>query len=110
MKTIAVLILMSVFLSVGASAQEAKTLATGKNIQWKVQKVETNQKQVSPRIAYYKSCSSDLWRSKNNIPADFPKYQDTGNPKNDLTRYLEQKKAWIAIHPEEYNTIKHLSL
>jgi hypothetical protein len=44
------------------------------------------------------------------LPVDFPKYNDTGNPKEDEARYHEQKQKWIKKHPDEYEKIKHLNL
>lgn len=44
------------------------------------------------------------------IPESFPKYIDTGNPKEDEARYYEAKQKWIKEHPQEYEKIKHLNL
>ena len=44
------------------------------------------------------------------IPADFPKYIDTGNPKKDRADYHEAKQKWIKENPEAFEKIKHLHL
>lgn len=36
------------------------------------------------------------------LPADFPKYTDTGNPAADNDRYNAAKQAWIAANPALY--------
>lgn len=46
----------------------------------------------------------------NNVPESFPRYLDTGNSKEDLERYHNQKQKWIEEHPEEFEKIKHLKL
>lgn len=50
------------------------------------------------------------YRKDNKVPADFPKYIDTGNPKQDADNYYLAKQAWIKNHPESFQKIKHLSL
>lgn len=47
---------------------------------------------------------------QNNVPSDFPRYIDTGNPKQDCARYHEAKQDWIRNNPELYEKIKHLNL
>ncbi|HBX52494.1 MAG: hypothetical protein A2275_14470 [Bacteroidetes bacterium RIFOXYA12_FULL_35_11] len=44
------------------------------------------------------------------IPADFPKYKDTGNPKKDRADYHDAKQKWIRKNPVEFEKIKHLHL
>lgn len=44
------------------------------------------------------------------IPESFPKYIDTGNPKEDEANYYEAKQKWIKDHPDEYQKIRHLNL
>ncbi|MFH2094245.1 MAG: hypothetical protein ABIJ16_00990 [Bacteroidota bacterium] len=44
------------------------------------------------------------------IPESFPKYIDTGNPKEDEAAYYEAKQKWIREYPDEYEKIKHLNL
>ena len=44
------------------------------------------------------------------IPEDFPKYVDTGDPKNDRVRFYEEKQKWIKENPERFEKIKHLNL
>ena len=36
------------------------------------------------------------------LPADFPKYVDTGDKERDVLNYDMQKKAWITTHTEKY--------
>ncbi len=40
--------------------------------------------------------------SKWEYPADFPKYQDTQDPKQDKQKFAEAKQKWIETHPEEW--------
>lgn len=37
--------------------------------------------------------------------AKAPTYHDTGNATADQARYDQEKKAWIAAHPEEYKAL-----
>lgn len=39
------------------------------------------------------------------IPEDYPKYKDTGNPKADEENYAQKKKEWIEKNPEKYKEI-----
>lgn len=39
------------------------------------------------------------------IPADFPKYENTGNTEQDQKRYTEAKNLWIQQNPEAYTQI-----
>ena len=39
------------------------------------------------------------------LPADFPKYVDTGNPQQDNQKYIATKQAWIAANPAVYEKI-----
>jgi hypothetical protein len=41
------------------------------------------------------------------LPEDFPKYIDTGNPEQDRANYRKAKNAWIATHPEEYKKLNN---
>jgi hypothetical protein len=49
-------------------------------------------------------------KTETKIPADFPKYKDTGNPKQDRADYYDAKQKWIKEHPVEFEKIKHLHL
>ncbi len=40
--------------------------------------------------------------SQSTMPADFPKYVNTGNKEQDDANYTAAKAAWIAQHPDEY--------
>lgn len=39
------------------------------------------------------------------LPADFPKFIDTGNPKSDNYNYQKAKENWILENPEKYKII-----
>ncbi|MCX7954137.1 MAG: hypothetical protein N3A01_02985 [Bacteroidales bacterium] len=52
----------------------------------------------------------EYYLKKNNVPDNFPRYKNTGNPKEDLNRYHNEKQKWIKENPEEYEKIKHLNL
>ena len=41
------------------------------------------------------------------LPADFPKYIDTGNPETDRMNYKKAKDEWIKQHPKEYKEINN---
>ena len=53
---------------------------------------------------------SEEYRIANNIPSDFPRFIDTGNPKVDGENYFNAKQAWIKANPTRFEKIKHLSL
>jgi len=44
------------------------------------------------------------------LPADFPKYIDTGNKKQDLANFHEAKQKWIKENPERFKKIQKLNL
>ena len=39
------------------------------------------------------------------LPSDFPKFIDTGNPQSDITDYQKTKDDWILKNPDKYKTI-----
>ncbi|HLP10967.1 MAG TPA: hypothetical protein VK177_03485 [Flavobacteriales bacterium] len=39
------------------------------------------------------------------VPADFPKYVDTGNPEADANSFRAAKEQWYALHPAEAQKI-----
>ncbi len=43
------------------------------------------------------------------LPADFPKYTDTGNPQQDNQKYTAAKQAWIAANPAVYEKMNEQS-
>jgi len=49
-------------------------------------------------------------KTSQNIPDDFPKYIDTGNPKIDKDNYYEAKQEWIKNNPERFEKIRTLNL
>ncbi len=71
-----------------------------------VQKVKANQKQAVVVPNY----PTEAYLKANNVPDDFPRYHDTGNPKLDGARYHEAKQAWIKKNPKAFEKIKHLNL
>jgi hypothetical protein len=40
------------------------------------------------------------------MPADFPKFNDTGNPRTDAADYQKRKRQWIENNPEKYKKLK----
>ena len=42
-----------------------------------------------------------------NLPEDFPKYIDTGNPSFDIQDYINRKQEWINNNPEKYAKISN---
>jgi len=71
-----------------------------------VKKVKANEKKAVIQPNY----PTDEYLKANNVPEDFPRYKDTGNPKLDGARYHDEKQAWIKKHPKEFEKIKHLNL
>ncbi len=63
---------------------------------------------LQEKIYYLKHLEE--YRKENNVPDDFPRYHDTGNPKKDLDTYYQAKQEWIKKNPEKFEKIKHLSL
>ncbi len=60
------------------------------------------------KIEYLKNL--EQYRKENNVPEDFPRFIDTGNPKKDLDNYYKAKQEWIKNNPERFEKIKHLNL
>jgi len=54
----------------------------------------------------YISWNTESFRSQNNIPADFPKFIDTGNTENDVRNFEISVKRWIDQNPEEHKKIQ----
>jgi nitrate/TMAO reductase-like tetraheme cytochrome c subunit len=75
-------------------------------------KVKKTEKKASnkyqSKIEYLKNL--EQYRKENNVPEDFPRFIDTGNPKNDLDNYYKAKQEWIKNNPEKFEKIKHLNL
>jgi len=71
-----------------------------------VQKTKANEKTAVIQPNY----PTDEYLKAHNVPEDFPRYKDTGNPKLDGARYHDEKQAWIKKHPKEFEKIKHLNL
>ncbi len=63
---------------------------------------------LKEKIEYLKNL--DEYRRINDVPEDFPKFEDTGHPKADLDRYYRAKQEWIKNNPEKFEKIKHLNL
>ncbi|NSW44213.1 MAG: hypothetical protein HPY79_00065 [Bacteroidales bacterium] len=71
-----------------------------------VKKVKVNEKKTVIQPNY----PTEAYLKAHNVPEDFPRYKDTGNPKLDGARYHDEKQAWIKKHPKEFEKIKHLNL
>ncbi len=71
-----------------------------------VQKVKATEKKACVEQNY----PTEAYLKANNVPDNFPRFKDTGNPKLDRTRYSDEKQAWIKKHPQEFEKIKHLTL
>jgi hypothetical protein len=56
----------------------------------------------------YIKFSSSEFRERNNIPADFPRYKDTGNLRKDTKNYDILLKQWIADNNDKYEEIKEI--
>ncbi len=56
---------------------------------------------ISTIIIALLSCTSFVF-AQQNLPSDFPEYQDTGDKKADNTTYDQAKKAWVEANPEAY--------
>jgi hypothetical protein len=73
--------------------------------------IQKNQIQTEPNITSdSKVIDVEAYRKTNNVPEDFPRYIDTGNPKIDETNYHNAKQEWIRSNPDRFEKIKHLAL
>lgn len=77
-----------------------------KEIKIEVKETKFNQKKPELKPAY----PTEEYLKINNVPDDFPRYIDTGNPKEDAARYHEAKQIWIRKNPDRFEKIKHLNL
>ncbi len=62
----------------------------------------------TPQIELKKGHSPQAKNQSNSIkslPADFPKYKDTGNPEADKLDYKTRKEKWISENPERYKAL-----
>jgi len=61
---------------------------------------------------HYSSCPKSVNNSKTKslLPADFPKFIDTGNAKLDDNNFHKAKQKWIKENPIRFQEIKHLNL
>lgn len=97
-----------IFLSYLLSAQNNLNSEAAKKQQVKL---EVSEVKMSVQQAEIKRCyPTEEYLIQNNVPEDFPRYKDTGNPKQDCARYHEAKQEWIRNNPERYEKIKHLNL
>lgn len=101
------LLIFPVFL-IGQNVQQNEQKINKKNQSQKVvvQKIKANEKKATIHPCY----PTEEYLKSNNVPDDFPRYKDTGNPKLDGARYHDEKQAWIKKHPKEFEKIKHLNL
>ena len=55
-------------------------------------------------------CVTPLWAQSTHetpaLPADFPRFVETGNPQADTDRYNQAKTAWLLAHPEWENSTR----
>lgn len=86
MKKLILSVLVLIPLSLSAQQEGAKASTGGKVVKAK------------PPVKDHSHASHEL-------PADFPKFQDTGDPKADQERYQLAKQQWIAAHPEAYQRL-----
>ncbi len=103
----AIVLLLVVFSSISVFCQQndakLKKESTNKLV---VKATKINAKHPVIKPAY----PTEEYLQKHRVPADFPRYKDTGNPKLDAARYHEEKQKWINKNPEAYEKIKHLNL
>jgi len=64
--------------------------------------------QISTEIIQVDRYSNE-YRISNNIPEDFPRYINTGNPKIDEAIYYDAKQEWIKKNPARFEKIKHIA-
>ncbi len=110
------LVIIIFILAVGVTNLKAQSYSNYKitPTSVKVKKSKTSKensldsRKVQSKIEYLKNL--DDYRKKNNVPEDFPKFIDTGNPKKDLDNYYKAKQEWIRKNPERFEKIKHLNL
>lgn len=84
------------------SASVKKT--SNKNVDYATKRLESSKQKKEKYIKF----SSVEFRTKNNIPVDFPKYKNTGNVVNDTKQYDIQLKHWISNNEEKYQKIKNI--
>ena len=85
---------------------ETSTLSTKKLT--KTNSVENFLMADTKKKKKYIKFSSSEFRLKNNIPSDFPKYNDTGNLHSDTGNYDVALKAWIRNNKTKYSEIKEI--
>jgi len=56
----------------------------------------------------YIKFSTSKFRTENNIPSDFPKFNDTGNVRKDTEQYDISLKQWIKNNEDKYSEIKEI--
>jgi len=96
------------FMSYGQQVQE-NTVSKKTQLETNVKQVSTDKTDVKEKsITKFKNM--EQYRQENNVPNDFPRYKDTGNPKADLDRYHKAKQKWIKKNPERFEKIKTLNL
>jgi hypothetical protein len=53
---------------------------------------------------------TEEYRIANGVPDDFPRFKNTGNPKQDADNYHQAKQLWIKNNPEKFEKIKAIAL
>lgn len=113
-KFLSVFILLFAFVVTSANlyAQSGKLIKTEKKPAAKTGKNYTVAKKATvedaKKVSPSKNGTSSSVKSGNNysLPADFPKYIDTGNPTADRENYRKAKDEWVMKNPKRYEEIK----
>ncbi len=94
---------------------KAANLQQGSKLQSNVQKSEGSIKKQTPeqrkeyfenkRVKYLKF-NDTVFRQQNNIPENFPKYNDNGNVQQDVSNFEKAVKVWISNNEEEHKKIQ----
>ncbi len=112
-KSVFVVVLVFFFSFVGygqrtnnSSFKKSESLQTNIKVKKRpsVQSVDVREKSME------KFKNMEQYRKEHNVPEDFPRYIDTGNPKIDLVNYYNAKQKWIKKNPERFEKIKTLNL
>ncbi len=108
MKTIfSILLLLFPFLLFSQNQEKTTTLTQSKNDKSVVvKKTKANVETVKDVPNY----PSEEYLKAHQVPDDFPRYKDTGNPKLDNARYHDEKQQWFQKNPDRFEKIKHLNL
>ena len=107
---IGISVLFFSFVGYGQQAQE-NTITPKSQLETNVKQKQVSTAKVDVREkSMEKFKNMEQYRQDNNVPDDFPRYKDTGNPKTDLAKYQKAKEKWIKKNPEKFEKIKTLNL